>query len=181
MGVNMKELSERVKQLVSNDRTRKIIIVIGLSLMLLLLVSSFFKGSDKSKAGSGSRTGGLSGTDGFDCAELEQRLEERLRELILQIDGVGKVSVMVTVDMTERVVYEKNTKSQSKDREISEETEVVLAGSSKEPLEVGKIMPAVRSAAVVCEGAVDPVVRERVANVAAKALNIGISKVYVAY
>lgn len=171
----MTAFSERVKQLLSNDRARKIIIVCGLAVMLLLLLSSFFGGDSKSKAKSDAENYTI------DCSELEQNLEERLRELILQIDGVGKVSVMITIDATERVLYEKNSKSESKEKEYSEETEVVLAGSSKEPLEVGKIMPVVRSAAVVCDGAIDPVIRERVANIVSKALNIGISKVYVAY
>ncbi|MCH5203339.1 MAG: hypothetical protein J1F03_01260 [Oscillospiraceae bacterium] len=172
----MTALSKCVKQLLSNDKARKIIIACGLGIMLLLLLSSFFTGnSSKSKAKSDDANYAI------DCAELERKLEERLCELILQIDGVGKVSVMVTVDTTERVIYEKNNKSESKNQVYSEEREVVLAGSSKEPLEVGKIMPVVRSAAIVCEGAADPVIRERVANIASKALNIGISKVYVAY
>ena len=56
---------------------------------------------------------------------------------------------------------------------------MVLAGSSKEPLQIGTLQPRVRGAAVVCSGAGDPVVKERVANTVAKALNIGLSKVYV--
>ncbi|MCH5208546.1 MAG: hypothetical protein J1F04_06650 [Oscillospiraceae bacterium] len=171
----MTAFSERVKLLLSNEKARKIIIVLGLGIMLLILLSSFFGGSTKNNSYSAAENYAV------DCAELERQLEERLRGLILQIDGVGKVSVMITIDMTERVVYEKNSRSENNEQKHSEETEVVLAGSSKEPLEVGKIMPVVRSAAVVCEGASDPVIRERVANIASKALNIGISKVYVAY
>ncbi len=165
--------SERIKRFFSNDKARRIAVVCGLSLMLLLLLGSFLKRTD----------GGISQDAAFseDCAKLERELEERLGALILQIDGVGKVNVMVTIDRTERFVYEKNSKSESKENEYSEETEVVLAGSSKEPLKTVKIMPVVRSAAIVCEGAKDPVVRGQVANIAAKALNIGISKVYVAY
>ena len=166
-------LSERIKQIFSNDKVRRIVVLCGLFVMLLLLVSSFFKRTDSNT----SQDTDLS----EDCAKLERELEDRLSALILQIDGVGKVSVMVTIDRTERVVYEKNSKSESNENDYSEETEVVLAGSSKEPLKTVKIMPVVRSAAIVCEGASDPVVRGQVANIAAKALNIGISKVYVAY
>lgn len=165
-------LSERIKQIFSNDKVRRIVVLCGLFVMLLLLLSSFFK-SDSSTS--------QETVFSEDCAKLEHELEERLSALILQIDGVGKVSVMVTIDRTERVVYEKNSKSESKENDYSEETEVVLAGSSKEPLKTVKIMPVVRSAAIVCEGASDPIVRGQVANIAAKALNIGISKVYVAY
>ena len=166
-------LSERIKQIFSNDKVRRIVVLCGLLVMLLLLLSSFFKRSDSSTS--------QDTVFSEDCVKLERELEERLSSLILQIDGVGKVSVMVTIDRTERVVYEKNSKSESKENDYSEETEVVLAGSSKEPLKTVKIMPVVRSAAIVCEGASDPIVRGQVANIAAKALNIGISKVYVAY
>ncbi len=169
----MTVLGDSIKRIFSSDRIRKIAVVCGLALMVLILLSSFFGGKSDSKP--------KYETDSIDCTELEKKLEEKLKALILQIDGVGKVSVMVTVDRTEYVVYEKNNKADANDSEYSQETEVVLAGNSKEPLTVGKIMPVVRSAAIVCEGAGDPVIRERVANIAAKALDIGISRVYVAY
>lgn len=162
---------ERLKRIFSNDKARKIIVVCGLAVMVLLMISSFF-GSSESKPEQ---------IREVDYEKLEQKLEERLRELIMEIDGVENVSVMVIIDRTERVLYEKNNRLDSGTGDYSEETEVVLAGNSKEPLKIGTVMPVVRSAAVVCEGAENPVVRERVANITSKALNIGISKVYVAY
>ncbi len=90
---------------------------------------------------------------------------------------------MITLDKTETAVYEENKKLEETSGNASEsslkETEVVLAGSAKQPLLTGTVLPTVRGAAVVCEGASDPIVREKVANTVAKALNIGISRVYV--
>ena len=116
-------------------------------------------------------------------SEIEEKLERRLGELISRIDGVGEVSVMVTLEKTTTAVYEKDSKLEETSGNAagssSRETEVVLAGSAKQPLLTGNIMPTVRGAAVVCEAAANPLVREKVANTVAKALNIGISRVYV--
>lgn len=167
-------LSEGIKRFFSSDRAKKIIVVCGLAAMILILLSSFF-------GRSGSNADSQDKIYSIDYEELEKKLEDKLCGLILQIEGAGKVSVMITVDRTELILYEKNSKTNGSENDHSEETEVALSGNSKEPLEIGKIMPTIRSAAIVCEGAKDPIIRERVTNVASKALNIGISKVYVAY
>ena len=92
---------------------------------------------------------------------------------------------MITLESSTELLYERDRKVQRSTDSDSEsygsETEVVLAGSAKEPLQIGSVQPKVRGAAIVCSGASDPVVRERVTNTAAKVLNLGISRVYVTY
>ena len=174
-------LPKRLNGLLSSDKGRKIIIGAALAVMLLLLLSTVSCGDKKtSNADTASRQ-----TEDF--SKLERDLEQRLEALISEIDGAGKVSVMVTVDTSSRRVYDRNEKTENSRQSGSDslhesyerQTEVVLAGSSKEPLEIATVQPMVRGAAVVCSGASDPVVKERVANTVAKALNIGISRVYV--
>lgn len=170
-------MRERIKALLLGDKGRKIIIAGALAAMLLLLLSTVSRGG-------GSTTEPYAAEN---AAELERELEQRLVRLISQIDGTGEVSVMVTLDTVSQQVYEKDARSESSSRSDSGgstegsafETEVVLAGSAKEPLRVGTVQPRVRGAAVVCAGASDPVVKERVANTVAKALDIGLSRVYV--
>lgn len=170
-------MRERIKALLLGDKGRKIIIAGALAAMLLLLFSTVSRG-------------GKSAPEPYaaeNAAELERELEQRLVRLISQIDGTGEVTVMVTLDTVSRQVYEKNARSESSagsdsggsSNGSSSETEVVLAGSAKEPLRVGTVQPKVRGAAVVCPGASDPVIRERVANTVARTLDIGLSRVYV--
>lgn len=171
---------ERLKELFSGDKGRRIMIAAAVVIMLLLLLStvSCKDGSSKSVPNN---------IETEDFSALEKELERRLEQLISEIDGAGKVSVMVTVDTSTKRIYDRNVKSegslQSSPEGVSEshekQTEVVFAGSSKEPLQIGTIQPQVRGVAVVCSGAADPVIQERVANVAANALGIGISRVYV--
>ena len=169
----MKISMTRVKDFISGEKGRKILLIGGIFLLALLLLSTLFGGKKETTVS----------TKTENVSEIEEKLERRLCELISKIDGVGEVSVMVTLDKTMTAVYEKDNKleesSGNSAESSSRETEVVLAGSAKQPLLSGNIMPTVRGAAVVCEGAANPLVREKVANTVAKALNIGISRVYV--
>lgn len=174
-------IPERLRELLSSDKGRRIMIAAALAVMLLLLLSTVSCGGrDSSEAD-------ISPRQTEDFSKLERELEQRLEKLISEIDGAGSVSVMVTIDTSSKRIYDRNEKTENSQQSGSDsiyesfgkQTEVVLAGSSKEPLQIGTVQPQVRGAAVVCSGAGDPVIRERVANTVAKALNIGISRVYV--
>ena len=180
-----KRVPERMKEFLLSDKGRKIMIAAALAIMLLLLLSTV-SCDEGSKSSDNARNSNYT-YQTEDFSKLERELEQRLEALISQIEGAGKVSVMVTIDTSSRRVYDRDEKTESKlqsgSDSVSEnygrQTEVVLAGSSKEPLEIMTVQPQVRGAAVVCSGASDPVIKERVANAVAKALNIGISRVYV--
>lgn len=171
------------KNLFSGENGKKLLIIGAAAVMILLLLSSVFGGRSSGKVSE------KKAVSFEDAAELEQALEARVKRLVESIDGAGTANVMVTLDRTSTLLYEKNEKSQTDARgesgggsqNAARETETVLAGSSKEPLQTGVVLPKVRGAAVVCGGAEDPLVREKVTNAVAKALNIGISRVYVTY
>lgn len=178
------KITERLKEFLLSDKGRKILIAAALIAMLLLLFSAM-------SCGGKTESGGVS-VKVEDTAALEKTLEERITRLVTKIDGVGdpsQIEVMITIDTSSTLVYEKDRRyecsSQSSENGGAEnnvgETEVVLAGNSKEPLQIGTIQPTVRGAAVVCSGAADPLVRERVTYAVAKALNIGVSRVYITY
>lgn len=167
------------KNLFSGEKGKKILMLGAAAVMVLLLLSTV---SCESKT-----TSRENPVVCEDASQIEASLENRLVALLKKIDGVGDVSVMITLDRSSKKLYEKDEKIETNTKNDSEggtenntrETEAVLAGSSKEPLQIGTVQPTVRGAAVVCAGAADPVIREKVANTVAKALNIGISRVYV--
>ncbi len=174
-------IPERLMEFLRGDKGRRILIAAALAVMILLMLSTV------SCKDSGDPRRNVSQEQTEDHSEMERELEQRLERLISEIDGAGKVSVMVTMDTSSTRIYDRNVKSENSQQSgadglsesVGRQTEVVLAGSSKEPLQIGTVQPQVRGAAVVCTGAADPVVRERVANTVAKALNIGISRLYV--
>ena len=114
-----------------------------------------------------------------ETAKLERELERRLTELLAEIDGVSSPQVMVTMDRTSERVFAEESKIRSGSGENSTESTLALSGSGKEALETSVILPKVRGVAVVCGGAEDIVIREKVVNTAARVLDIKVSQVYV--
>lgn len=171
---------KKITDFLSSDKAKKIIIIAGMAVILLLFLStlSFGEKTEQSPAAAAESAG-----------DIERELEQRLEKLISQIDGVGGVTVMVTLENTTTRVFAEETQSEvtysdsegTSSKSSSGSTEIVLAGSAKEPLETGRICPKVRGVAVVCPGAADPVVREKIANTVSGVLNVGISRVSVTY
>ena len=109
--------------------------------------------------------------DNADAAE--ERLERRLEQLLSEIDGVISPAVMITLDSTTQRVYARD--------ESAGESSVVLAGGGRTPVEESTRLPEVRGAAVVCGGAQDPLIKEKVVNTVAGVLDISSSRIYVTY
>ena len=110
-----------------------------------------------------------------DSSAIEQSLEQRLEVLLSEIEGVSSPKVMVTLDSTAETVY-------ARDEVPDRESSVVLVGSSaKTALKESVVLPKVRGAAVVCDGAADPTIREKVVNTVAGVLGIGTSRIYETY
>lgn len=158
-----------------SDKGRRWLIICGAALMVVLLLSSVFQSSGEE----------VSAPAAENTAQMERELEKRLTELIEQIDGAGSASVMVTLDTTTQRVYAKERKTTSTTGENtqanSEDITLATAGSSKDALETGQVLPQVRGVAVVCAGAADPAVKEKIANALCGALGIRLSRVCVTY
>ena len=76
--------------------------------------------------------------------------------MLSQIEGVGDVSVLLTIENSVEGVYLENNSTKTKD-----------------------IEPLVRGVVVACEGGDEPVTLERVTDAVTKALNISSAKVCV--
>lgn len=98
-----------------------------------------------------------------------QGLEEELADLCGQLYGVGAVSVMITLDGSERAVYAADARGDGK-------SDYVLSGG--QGLLISHEYPAVIGAAIVCEGASAGVCDE-VARLASAVLGVGLNRIYV--
>ncbi len=162
----------------SDKRKRKAVVLIGAALILLIFVSTLLP-SGKEEAE----------VYREDAAVIEQEIERRLELLISRIGGVSSPVVMVTLDSTSETVYARDSKSASStshndagsSADGDDESTVVLigSGSDRSALEESRILPKVRGVAVVCGGADDPIIREKVVNTIAGVLDIGTSRIYV--
>lgn len=112
-----------------------------------------------------------------------KQMETRLTELIRSIDGAGKTQVLVTLRSGEETVWARNDTMEHEadtSRLRSEQTYVLVrAGSDETGLRLKTITPGVQGVAVVCEGADDPQVQQRITQTVTAALGIGAAHVSV--
>lgn len=149
---------------------RRLVLIAGIAAIVLLFLSTLAPQSEPQA---------VQQYTAEETAKLERELERRLTELLAEIDGVSSPRVMVTLDRTSERVFAEESKIRSGSGENSTESTLALSGSGKEALETSVILPKVRGVAVVCGGAEDIVIREKVVNTAARVLDIKVSQVYV--
>ncbi len=97
-------------------------------------------------------------------------LEEELTCLCARIEGVGELSLLVTLDGSERAVYA---------ADIGQNGRVDYVVSGGEGLLLYRENPAVRGVAVVCEGGNDPAVRAALTSLLSAVLGIGSNRISV--
>lgn len=120
-------------------------------------------------------------------ASIEATLEERLKEILQKMIGVGKVDVMITVESTEEKVVERNiNRSESVTDEtdrnggkrhlttVTSDGQVVLyqATDGQQPLITKIINPRIRGVLIVAEGAEDAAVRKLIIQAVEKGMNV---------
>ncbi|MBQ8623489.1 MAG: hypothetical protein IJ424_03825 [Oscillospiraceae bacterium] len=103
--------------------------------------------------------------------QFKESVEKQLEDIVSKIDGVGRVTVMVTVEST--YSYEYVT-----DRSDSDLKTVIVG--NKEAL-ISKITnPKIVGVLIVCQGGDNVKVKEKIINAVSTVLDIPMSKVYVA-
>lgn len=148
-----------------------IIVVVG---VIIILASGIFSrpgGSDKargedasklvSEQDSWSQASGLVGED------IIRRLEERLSYLLSQVEGAGKVEVMIYADSSSEMIPAYNDQLDSRSNEesdrvsveSSERRELALSGDNK-PVILKVEIPEIKGVVVVAEGADDFLVKQ---------------------
>ena len=104
----------------------------------------------------------------------QEELEQRLQEIISEIQGVGKVTVMVTISGSEENLYAEDIS----ESEQKTDRETVIVGSKEALLRATK-NPEVKGVLVVCSGGDRPQIQEKVVNAVSTVLDIPTSKVFV--
>lgn len=165
------EILKSLKEFSQKPIFPKILISVGLVIMVMIVFADFSGSKDKKS---------VSDTDAdFQTADTYiECTENRLSEVLMSIEGVGKAKVLVNVSSTEEYVYAEEFKQGS----ISTENEIVIidSGSSKEALIKKVKIPEISGIVIVCEGGDDPKVCEKVYKAVSTALKIPSSRIYVA-
>lgn len=125
--------------------------------------------------------------------EYDVMLENKIKNILSQINGVGKVSVAITYASSRELVpaqdtaqNESNTNERDKEGGVRSTSQVdtdskVIVGQQTDakPVILKELPPEVRGVLVVADGAVDPVVKTDISRAVSTALGISLSRVQV--
>ena len=119
----------------------------------------------------------------FDYSEYIRLTQQRLTQMISSVSGAGEVSVMVTLESSPEQYYHRDTKTRrtQNDTSVSAEAEEILVFEQNKPILVKEIFPAIKGVAVVCDGARNPQVTQRIIGLVSCALDLSSNKIYVTY
>ncbi|NLF34973.1 MAG: stage III sporulation protein AG [Clostridiales bacterium] len=147
------------------EKYKFVLLVILVGVILLLLPSG---GAERGAAGP---EGGTSQTVRvFDLEAMEKRMADALSE----IDGAGRVTVILTIKSGNRKVLAEDT------RENESSAVVVSRGSGyQEAVTVQEFYPEFQGALVVCPGGGDPAVRLKLAEAVSALTGLGSNKISI--
>jgi stage III sporulation protein AG len=174
------------QRLAENDTYRKIIVGAGLLGIFLIVISGSFKGCSAQTPSSSSASSQQKTT--LTADEYTRQLENSLSNIISQIDGVGNVHIMITLEQTAESVYAKDQKTsdegtsetdengtgRQETNKSNETTYLVIKdeNGSERVLELTEIQPLIRGVVVVCDGGGDARVQKEVTDAVTTALHI---------
>lgn len=193
------DIIKRLKEFIAGQDRKKLIentaIVVIIGIIIIIAGSTMFK-DDKTGKAEQQQKSTLKNSEPLQQVDSStDSIEIRLRSLLSQMQGVGKVDVMVTYSTTrENVPAYDIKKSQSsteeKDNEggsrsiTQEEYDSTLVyedstAGGKVPVVLKELEAEVKGVLVVAEGADSVAVRERISNAVTVVLDIPVHKVQV--
>lgn len=192
------DIMKKIKEIISGQDRRKLIentvIIAIIGIIILIAGSTIFSSGKKTPANRQKQD------DGNTAGVTEQSVtqtdvtEEKLRSLLSQIQGVGKVDVMITYETSNENIPAYDIKksissTDERDREggtrnitqEEHESTVVFEDSAdgKKPVVLTQLKAEVKGVLVVAEGADSVLVKERVTNAVTVVLGVPVHKVQV--
>lgn len=184
----MNSVIQKIKDIISKisaDKKTLIIVAAGIIGIVILVMSEFLPGEEKTeKEEEITATGEYSIDNHYEYAEM---LEKKLTDIISSIEGAGTSKVMITLESSSEAVYAQNDKTDMESdnengEKISKENDYVLIktdSSKEEALLLKIIQPEVKGVAVVCEGGDSVYVQQKIIETISAVFDINSSKIKV--
>ena len=161
------ELLSALRSLQNNKNRTALAVTVGVMAMLLLLLSELLpSGNTQKTAASTVRTAAVS--------QYQTQLEQQLEELISQLQGAGRTTVMVTLTTGEETIYAVDTQTGDLQQQ---ETHVLLQDGSA--LAETTYLPQVCGVAVLREGGGDVRVAARITELLHSLLDLPANRICV--
>ena len=192
------ELFNRFKELLETKNRRKLVenavIVIIIGIIVIIVGSTFF--SEKDKTEDRDLTKSTESTDtSATVTSSSGDMEQKLKYILSQVQGAGKVEVMITYSTGKENIpaYDTKTSESNTDekdsgggtRKISQsssDSTMVFESSEngeKTPVIIKEIEPVVKGVLIVAEGSSDPQVREKLNRAVQVLLDIPVHRIQV--
>ncbi|MCL1881622.1 MAG: hypothetical protein FWF76_05535 [Oscillospiraceae bacterium] len=142
-----------LKKLFANEKSLKAMIIGGLALIAMLFLSSIFDGDNTPSYNRHSQESEISNDT---VSEYEIRLENKLKRAVSALDGVGELTIVVTLDSVSETVYAER-------------------GSGVRTI----ITPRVRGVAIIAEGADNPIIKAQITELASRLLGVNTTRISV--
>ncbi|CAG7642243.1 stage III sporulation protein AG [Paenibacillus allorhizosphaerae] len=177
-------------------QTFRWLLIAGLVGVAFMILNSFITVKDVDPVGEASRASppdqtkpafGSGSKERSSFREYEESYQSQLKEILTKIVGVGEVEVLVSIESTEEVLVQQNTKEtqqvtnekdqQGATRHITDVTrsgEVVIyeVSGGKQPLITKYIKPKIRGVVVVAKGAENLTVKKMIAEAVERGLDV---------
>ena len=142
---------------------------VGLCLGVALLLYGSFGGTEKKTVEEGEEM--------LLIETYREELETALAALCASVRGAGRVSVFVTLESGYEYVYATDTRAAAGGTTTTYVT--VGSGSGESLVYITQKPPEIVGIGVVCEGGMDPTVRQEITALLSAALGVGSNKIYV--
>ncbi len=172
---------EKAKELTKDKKGRRrienLVIILILGVIIIIVASSFFGGDGDKNIDQKRQQEEIAYTSNKPFDELME-LEERLEQILSEIEGAGIVKVMITGVSDGEVVHAYNqmeesrfqeehsgTESYSKTDEVRQEQELVFMDNGsgiRSPVVTKRIKPEIKGVVVVADGAGNIAVRQNI-------------------
>lgn len=140
------------------------------------------------------KTGSVESTVDSEREGYERRLEQRLKELLEQMEGVGAVEVMLVLHSSEEKVWHVDRQSSSslvqesaadgsgkstQNQEENQETVLIGSGQEATPMLEKEIYPQIEGIVILAEGAGDASVRAEITEAVEALFGLSVHKIKV--
>lgn len=162
---------KRLRELLKNKK-QVLTVVVAAALGLILLLFP----TDKKETAEG-----ITSTS-VEVTSYTEKLETRVRDICLAVEGVDKVSVLLTLESGSEYVYADNIKEEKHKEGSSGYTSdylLVDSGDGEAPVLVREIYPRIRGVAVVCTGGDDAVMQKKLTELLSAALGLSANRIKI--
>lgn len=182
-------------------RTLRILLIVGGIGAALMIMNSFLTYNDVEPSAQDPNppplaedTWGPEASPSSQFAAIEQPLEQRLKDILEKIVGVGSVDVLVSIDSTEEIIVkqeenESESVTEENDRNggkryitsKTKEGKVVIyeVSGQQKPIITKTINPRIRGVLIVAKGAENATVRRLLQSAVEKGLNVPVNRIEV--